>query len=168
MDGTRLTDRLLARPPVAADGEAYRALFLDPAIGAWLRPAPLGPFSSGQIAEMLAMDKAHWAEYGFGPWALVDRGSEALVGRGGLQWTRMDGERVIELPWTIDSKLWGEGFGTEAAAAAVTWSRELGLAGVVALILPTNTASRRVAEKVGLRVDGETLHAGLPHLIYRA
>lgn len=168
MGETWLTERLAARPPRPMDQEQYIELFLDPAVGAWLRPAPLGPFDDAEIVEMLANDEVHWAEHGFGPWVLADRDGGSIVGRGGLQWTRIDGERVVELPWTVRSGLWGLGLGTEAAAAAIEWAGTLGLNEVVALILPTNSSSRRVAEKVGLEPEGETLHAGLLHLVYRA
>jgi RimJ/RimL family protein N-acetyltransferase len=90
-----------------------------------------------------------------------------MVGRGGLQRTELDGTLAVELPWTIDSAHWGQGFATEAASAALEWARSLGLSEVVALIMAGNAASRRVAEKIGLRPDGETQHAGLPHLVYK-
>ena len=37
----------------------------------------------------------------------------------------------------------------------------------MALVLPANVSSRRVAEKVGCEEDGEVPHAGMPHLLYR-
>jgi ribosomal-protein-alanine N-acetyltransferase len=160
------TERLLARPPQPADRDAYRDLFLDPAVGAWLRPSPLPPYTAAEIDEMLANDQWHWTEYGFGAWTLLDRDG-SVVGRGGLQWTEVDDARVVELPWTIRSQQWSRGLGTEAARAAIEWARSLALPEVIALIVPANLRSRRVAEKAGLELDGETLHAGLPHLVYR-
>jgi RimJ/RimL family protein N-acetyltransferase len=46
-------------------------------------------------------------------------------------------------------------------------ARQIGLPEVIALALPTNFASRAVAEKIGLPCEGKIMHAGLPHLIYR-
>jgi RimJ/RimL family protein N-acetyltransferase len=159
--------RLRARPPLPEDEGAYRALLLDPAVAKWLRPAPLQPFTPVGVAEMLAADERHWAEHGFGPWTLVDPGDGAFVGRGGLQRAQVEGESAVELPWTIVSERWGEGLASEAAAAAAEWARSLGLSYVVALIRPQNAASIRVAEKVGLERERLTLHAGLPHVVYR-
>ena len=51
--------------------------------------------------------------------------------------------------------------------AACHQARELGLEQVVALVLPANAPSRRVAEKTGFEQDGEVIHAGLPHLLFR-
>jgi RimJ/RimL family protein N-acetyltransferase len=161
------TPRLLARRPDSADQSAYRALLLDPAVGEWLRPAPLEPFDDAAILGLLGKDERHWSEHGFGPCALIEQATGSMVGRGGLQKTELDGTLAVELPWTINSVHWSRGFATEAASAALGWARSLGLSEVVALIMAGNAASRRVAEKIGMRCDGETEHAGLPHLVYR-
>ncbi len=160
-------ERLRARSPLPEDEGAYRALLLDPAVEEWLRPPPLEPFTPVGIAEMLAADQRHWTESGFGPWTLTDPGAGAFVGRGGLQRAQVEGESAVELPWAIVSERWGEGLASEAATAAVAWARSLDLPYVVALIRPENVASIRVAEKVGLERDRMTLHAGIPHFIYR-
>jgi RimJ/RimL family protein N-acetyltransferase len=167
MDDEWRTERLAARPPRSEDEGAYRALLLDPAVEEWLRPTPLQPFTPVGVAEMLADDERHWAEHNFGPWTLADPGDGAFVGRGGLQRARVEGETAVELPWTIVPERWGEGLASEAAAAAAEWARSLGLPYVVALIRPQNAASIRVAEKTGLERERLTLHAGLPHIVYR-
>jgi RimJ/RimL family protein N-acetyltransferase len=161
------TDRLAARAPEASDLDGYLGLFLDPAVEEWLRPAPLKRFKDSEIRAMLNDDEEHWALHGFGPWAIFEREGGALVGRGGLKWTSVDGRLAIELPWAIRSDRWGRGYATEAALAAVDWARTLDLVEVVALVRPGNEASRRVAEKAGLREAKLTLHAGLDHVVYR-
>lgn len=161
------TPRLQARRPEGGDLPPYEGLFLDSAVGEWLRPQPLEPFRRADIREMLGRDVSHWVEHGFGPWALIDRGRGAFVGRGGLAWTDLEGERAVELPWAIDPGRWGEGLASEAAGAAIAWARSLGLREVVAMITPTNLASQRVAEKAGLRLRGNVDRRGIPHLLYR-
>lgn len=161
------TERLLARPPRPRDRDAYLAVFLDPAIGEWLRPAPLPPFTRADVLELLDGDERHWEVNGFGPWVLADRAGGEIVGRGGLRWTEVEGRLTAELPWTIATNRQGEGLASEAAAAAIAWADALELAELAALIRPENVASLRVAEKVGLRRDGEVLHSGLPHLVFR-
>ena len=161
------TARLLARPPEPEDAEGYRQLFLDPAVSEWLRPAPMKPFDEGEVLAMLDEDRGHWARHGFGPWVLVEREDGAIVGRGGLRWTEIDDRLTVELPWAVRSDRWGDGLASEAAAAAVEWAGDLELTEVAALVLPGNLRSRRVAEKAGLQLAGDTLHAGIPHLVYR-
>lgn len=167
MGEERQTKRLLARRPELDDEPAYRRLFLDPAVGEWLRPAPMKPFGTAEVAEMLGEDRRHWADHGFGPWVLVAREDGSVVGRGGLRWTQIDDCLTVELPWAVRSDRWGEGLATEAATAAVEWAGELGLEEVAALVLPGNLRSRKVAERAGLELAGDTLHAGIPHLVYR-
>jgi RimJ/RimL family protein N-acetyltransferase len=167
MDHERRTERLLARPPQSADIGAYRDLFFDPAVGEWLRPDPLPPFREADLQEMLGNDERHWADHGFGPWVLQEREGGAVVGRAGLRWTELDNRLAVELPWAVGSPYWGQGFATEAAVAAIGWGESLGLPEVVALVMAVNRRSRRVAEKAGMREDGSTEHAGLPHLVYR-
>ena len=163
----RQTQRLLARKPIPEDRGSYHAHFTHPAIEGWLRPPPLPPFEQKVLDELVVGDCAHWSDHGFGPWVLIEKESGAFAGRGGLAWTSIEGTARVELPWSIEPRLHGRGLATEAATAAVEWARELRLEEVVALILPTNLASQRVARKAGFEQDDEVVHAGLPHLLFR-
>ncbi|MCA1799492.1 MAG: GNAT family N-acetyltransferase, partial [Xanthomonadaceae bacterium] len=59
------------------------------------------------------------------------------------------------LGWWVWKDYWGRGFATEAAEALVVHARDvMGLTRVVAVIDPLNTASIRVAEKIGMRFEG--------------
>lgn len=165
--GERQTRRLLARKPTSEDRAAYHAHFTHPEVERWLRPPPLPPFETNVLDELVDGDQAHWSDHGFGPWVLTEKDTGAFVGRGGLAWTSVEGTACVELPWSIEPDLHGRGYATEAATAACEWARELRFEEVVALVLPANLASRRVAEKVGFKHNGEVTHAGLPHLLFR-
>jgi RimJ/RimL family protein N-acetyltransferase len=165
--GERQTERLFARPPSPEDRALYHAHFTRPEIEAWLRPSPLPPFNAQVIDELVDGDQVHWQSHGFGPWVLIEKESGAFAGRGGLAWTSVEDTAEVELPWSIEPRLHGRGLATEAAIAACSHARELGLEQVVALVLPTNLPSQRVAEKAGFERDGEVIHAGLPHLLWR-
>lgn len=134
---------------------------------AWLRPAPLARFVEAELRGMLEDDVEHWERNGFGPWALVERESGDFVGRAGLRWTAVAGAAAVELAWTVDPARQGRGLASEAAAAGLELARAERIEEVVALVLAENAASRRVAEKLGMELDGEVEHAGLPHLVYR-
>lgn len=163
----RQTRRLLARKPTEEDRALYHAHFSRPQVERWLRPSPLPPFSARVLDELIDGDCVHWEDHGFGPWVLVEREGGGFAGRGGLAWTSVEERAQIELPWSIEPHLQGSGLATEAAIAATEWARDLGHEEVVALVLPANLASRRVAEKAGFDQDGEVIHAGLPHLLFR-
>jgi len=163
----RQTERLLLRRPSAEDRALYHAHFTHPEVERWLRPSPLPPFNPGAIEELVEGDRDHWAGHGFGPWVLVERDSGAFAGRGGLHWTTVEDVAVVELAWSVEPRLHGNGYATEMARAAIDWARELEIEELVALVLPANIASRRVAEKLGCEPAGEVEHASLPHLLFR-
>jgi RimJ/RimL family protein N-acetyltransferase len=79
----------------------------------------------------------HWDERGFGLWS--------------------EGEHRTEVGWRLDRAYWGRGLATEGAVASVRYGLEdLGLERIISIIQPENLASRRVAEKAGLTLQGET------------
>jgi RimJ/RimL family protein N-acetyltransferase len=160
-------EQLRLRRPGPGDLEAYEALFRQEEVERWLRPAPLAAFTATDAREMLHADIGHWRELEYGPWALVETGAECFAGRAGLHRTTVEGIPATELSWITDPAFQGRGFATEAALAAIELARAVGLREVVAMALPDNAASCRVAEKIGMRVDGEAMQAGLPHVLYR-
>ena len=111
--------------------------------------------------------KRHWERFGFGPWAVIEREGGDYLGRVGLRWSEIGDRAGIEVLWAIDPRRHGEGFAAEAAAAALELAAELELDEVFAMILPTNAASLRVAEKIGMTRDGDVDHAGFDHLLFR-
>jgi RimJ/RimL family protein N-acetyltransferase len=164
----RTTERLMLRPPGPGDGPGYRALLIHPTIGEWLRPQPLQPFTAADGDAWLTEDERHWERFGFGPWAVLERESGDYLGRVGLRWTDVGDRAGIEVLWAIDPDRHGEGFASEAAAAALDFAAELELDEIFAMILPINTASRRVAEKIQMAAAGEVEHAGFEHLLFKA
>jgi len=89
------------------------------------------------------------------------------VGRCGYLWQVVEGRPELEIGYLLGRKHWGRGLATEAATALRDHAfREMKTDRVISLIQPANERSRRVAERNGMRVSGETLHAGLPHLVY--
>jgi RimJ/RimL family protein N-acetyltransferase len=84
------------------------------------------------------------------------------VGFCGLTRPAWGGTKVqaeIEVGWRLRREAWGHGYATEAARAAldVAWG-PLGLDRAIALIHPDNERSLAVAERLGMRVVGTTVH----------
>jgi ribosomal-protein-alanine N-acetyltransferase len=131
----------------------------------WGRPQPP---TVADVRDGLDRQLAHWERHGFGVWLLRDRATDAMVGRGGLQHTDVTGTSEVEVAWAIVADRWNEGLATELAGAAVDVAcAELGLAGLVAVTLPHNLASRRVMEKNNFTYERDVIHADLPHVLYR-
>ncbi|MGI8864983.1 MAG: GNAT family N-acetyltransferase [Solirubrobacteraceae bacterium] len=126
------------------------------------------PPTRAEIVATLRAKIAHWDSLGFGLWLVRDRESGQMVGQGGLQSTFVAACNQVEVTWAIVPERWGQGLATELARGARKVALEdLGLDQIVAFTLPDNHASRRVMDKSGFVFEGEILHAGLPHLLYR-
>jgi [ribosomal protein S5]-alanine N-acetyltransferase len=161
--------RLRAERPWQEHAGLYRDLFADPAVAATLWPgAREQPRTDRQASEILATDILHWQQERFGPWVFFESATGVFIGRCGLRRTTVLERRSVELLYAVRSDSWGEGYATEMATIAMTHARRLGLAEVVGFTATTNTASRRVLEKVGMHFETIFEHAGLPHWLGRS
>jgi RimJ/RimL family protein N-acetyltransferase len=104
-----------------------------------------------------------YAGSGFGLYAVALGEDGRLVGDCGLVPRAIAGEDLVEIGWHLARDVWGRGYATEAARAVLVHAEELGLRRVCSLIVPGNLRSRRVAEKLGMTIAREVVHAGLPH-----
>lgn len=111
---------------------------------------------------------ALYEQRGFGTWLIEEREPTAFLGYCGIRPIEIAGAQELEIGWHVAKSAWNRGIATEAALATrdLAWS-ELGLTRLVASIHPRHTASRRVAEKIGMRVETTTvLDDGYPAAIY--
>lgn len=150
--GLRLdTPRLTLRQFVESDLEALAAMYADPETMQYLGTG--GTASRQETWRAIASMLGHWLLRGYGMWAVEERASGSLVGRVGF--IDPEGWPGFELGWMIDRSHWGRGYAPEAAAVALRYARDvLRKERVISLIRPANTASIRVAEKIGQRHDG--------------
>ncbi|MEZ5315981.1 MAG: GNAT family N-acetyltransferase [Vicinamibacterales bacterium] len=150
------TSRLTLRPPEEADLDAFVDIHEDPEVLSYL--TRLGD-ASGRAAgwRTIALLIGHWALRGYGQWTVVERASGEIIGRVGL-WAP-EGWPGVELGWIIRRSRWNEGFATEAALAAVDFAfTHTDVTYLISQIRSDNTASIRIAQKLGATLDGrETL-----------
>jgi len=150
------TRRLRIRPFALADAQALHAVWADPANERFTTDYP-APATVAETREAIA---ALLAAEPNGPWAVVERATDALVGDCGL--FPADGE--IELAYGFRRDRWGRGYASEAAAACIRAGfEELGLTRIVADIhAGGNPASARVLAKLGFRpwreLAGKTIY----------
>jgi len=94
----------------------------------------------------------------FDLWPVTEKNSGIIVGHCGLLQKAVDGRDEIELTYVIASAFWGRGYATEAAAAIRDYAfRRLSVPRLVSLIDPANTASERVALKLGMKLEADTV-----------
>lgn len=73
----------------------------------------------------------------------------------------------VELGWTLLPEVWNRGLATEAARAALEYGFEtIGFSQVISAVLPDNAASRRIADKLGMTLDGTVKRDNQSHLRY--
>jgi RimJ/RimL family protein N-acetyltransferase len=142
------TERLRLVPLGAPFLDEVLRMHHEPAVARWLFLET--PPTREQQAERLAQNEALWAARGYGLFAVLDKTTQAFAGRVGALVTPETGR--VEMAWTMTPVVHGRGYATEAALAAIafTWANS-DLDTLDCYLRPDNTASRRVAEKVGFR-----------------
>lgn len=158
------TARLTGRRPEPGDAATYARIFTDARVAQEAWPEHLR--TADQARSLLDDLLRHWERWGFGPWTVVlDR---TQIGYAGLRHADVGGRPEVELMWFLDPGHWGQGYATEMAREAMRVAFEvLELDAVVAQTVDVNHASRAVMEKLGMAYEGDTIHAGLPHVRYR-
>jgi len=144
------TRRLLLRPLVIDDFEAYHAAVGEP-------PASAGPDakpSREDSFKRLLANIACWNLFGFGTFAVIDRGTARLIGGCGLFRMERDVEPPLdgspEAGWGIDRQFHGQGYAHEAMTAALEWfDRTAGEPRSICMIDDGNLASEKLAAKLG-------------------
>jgi RimJ/RimL family protein N-acetyltransferase len=146
------TPRLLLRPFRASDRDPFAEMNADPRVMEHF-PALQSRDESDALVQHV---EAHYAQHGFGPWAIEVPGVAEFIGFVGLSIPRFDAHFTpcVEIGWRIAFAHWGKGYATEGARVALqhgftAWK----LAEIVSFTVPANLRSRRVMEKLGMTHD---------------
>ncbi|WP_205699132.1 GNAT family N-acetyltransferase [Conexibacter sp. SYSU D00693] len=159
------TPRLDLRPFTPADVPAMAKVYGDPEV---MRHVATGePWSAARTHAILEAYARRHRRDGISVLAVVERATGDLLGDAGLEPSpATDG--ALEVGWTLRRDAWGRGVATEAGAACVRHALTVpGAQAVEALVVPTNTASVRVALKLGLRPAGHRHAHGREHRVLR-
>jgi ribosomal-protein-alanine N-acetyltransferase len=123
------------------------------------------PPTLAKVEKLVSAQLQHWAEHGYGWWAVVPRGSVELIGWAGLQFLPETNE--TEVAYLLARPYWGRGLATEAARASLEFGFDrLDLTCIVGIVHPKNIASRRVLEKAGLSLAEQSHYFGMDCLRY--
>jgi RimJ/RimL family protein N-acetyltransferase len=158
------TERLRLRSLRRSDLNDYAAMYADPEILRYLGCGP-EPWDRGRAWRHMAFLRGHWDLAGAGMWAVERRETGVFVGMTGF--AAPEGWPGFEIAWTLARRWWGHGYATEGARAALAYAFTiLEKDRVISLIHPDNTASIRVAERIGERLQGRVQHFGRELLSY--
>jgi RimJ/RimL family protein N-acetyltransferase len=156
------TERLILRHFHLFDGEAMDHVFGDVEVMRF----GAGVQTKQWVGEWLrSCLEDYYQKLGFGPWAVVKKDSRAVIGYSGLfYFPDIAGRPEIEIGYRLARRFWGQGYATEAVTAVRDYGfGTLCLPRLIALIDPQNVASIRVAEKAGMRCEGEVMLEGYSH-----
>lgn len=109
--------------------------------------------------------QAHIVDKGWGVWVVEHANTRTFIGIVGLHVPSADlpFSPCVEVLWRLALPYWGQGYATEAAAAALNVGFEcLDLPEIVAFAVADNHRSRAVMERLGMVDSGQNFEH--PHL----
>lgn len=143
------TPRLRLREPRLDDFDAFAANAADPPA----REHVGGPLSRREAWRRFLSMAGTWVVQGHG-WWMLDTPEHGFVGSVGV--FRRETGPELEIGWNVLRPFWGRGYASEAAKAALDYAlNELQGARVIAIVAPANARSHAVAERIGMRREGE-------------
>jgi ribosomal-protein-alanine N-acetyltransferase len=158
-----------------ADRAPFAALNADPRVMAFF-PARPDRRQSDALVDRFA---SHFAEHGFGLWAVEVPDVAAFIGFVGLSVPGFTAHFTpcVEIGWRLSFDHWGRGYATEAARLVLAHAfGPLGLPAVVSFTAVANRRSQAVMARLAMRRDPaeDFDHPGLPeghplrrHVLYR-
>ncbi len=146
------TERLRLRAPMPGDFEAYAAFRASE------RARVLGgPNSRTEAFQMFCGLVGHWHLRGFGRWLVADLATDEPLGIVGLYYPEDWPEP--EIGWSVFGSAEGRGVAYEAATATRAYAYDtLGWSTVASMIVPGNTRSEALAERMGARIESQIPH----------
>lgn len=140
------SNRLIIREFQANDANDLFELNADPEV---LRFTGDPPFDSIEEAKNFIEQYDQYQKYGYGRWAVIRKSDSAFLGWCGLKYHPETEE--TDLGFRLKRKYWNHGFATEAADICLQYGFEnLGLEEIIGRAMPSNLASLRVLEKIGM------------------
>lgn len=157
------TERLAIRPFTLDDIEHIYAHLSDPEVMRYYPHA----LSREECDSWLNKILEDYGTNGYGTFAVCLKETGEYVGQAGVMRRHRDGGEHFFLAYLIRRECWGQGYATETARALIRYGFEtLRAPKVEALIACGNSASIRVAEKIGMTRAGTTVHLDAEHYIY--
>jgi RimJ/RimL family protein N-acetyltransferase len=157
------TDRLILCEWAPEDWPQFHGIASDPEVMRYI--APGSPWPEEKSRAFVERQIELLRERQFCLWKLAPKSGGPLIGFCGLQPLRETSE--IEIGWWLARERWGQGLATEAARAALRDGfARVGLARIVAIAQPANTASVRIMQKLGMRYEGTLDRNGITVALY--
>ncbi|MCJ7467857.1 MAG: GNAT family N-acetyltransferase [Maribacter sp.] len=160
------TERLLFRKLRNIDFDAWLPFHQNPLSTQFWEGLPQNPKISCQ--EWFARVFYRYENQLGGMKALIEKKSSKLIGQCGLLIQEVDEKRELEIGYSILPSYWGNGFATEAAQKCKTFAFENQFAeSLISIVHIDNIASKKVAWKLGMEIERQTIYKDNPVYIFR-
>ena len=157
------TERLRLREFGCADLDELAAMVAD-ADQMTFYPRPK---TRAEASAWISRNLELYEQFGFGFWRVESRRTSDFLGYCGIRPLILEGAPETEIGWHTRKTFWNQGIATEAATAANHLaSGRFGVSRLVAVIHPDHIASRRVAERIGMRPERTAILDGYVAVIY--
>lgn len=124
------------------------------------------PLTQADTWRMLCSMIGHWHVRGYGPYAVEEKASGAVLGTVGF-WYPL-GWPEPEIKWALARRYWGRGFAAEAARAVQAAGRQhLPDIALISMIHPDNEPSIRLALALGATCERQCTYEDREYDIYR-
>jgi [ribosomal protein S5]-alanine N-acetyltransferase len=162
---TLKTERLFLRHFHIVDAETMHRVFGDPEVMRFGDGVQTIEWVQAWLGTCL---ERYYQMWGFGPYAVVEKRSPNVIGYCGLFFfPDVNGQPEVEIGYRLARSAWGQGYATEAAGAVRDFAFvSLNIKRLIAMIDPSNSASIRVAKKIGMRYEKEVMLEGYTHPDY--
>ncbi|MDJ0688643.1 MAG: GNAT family N-acetyltransferase [Xenococcaceae cyanobacterium MO_188.B32] len=158
------TPRLNLRYFTPNDLDILTPIFADPEV---MHYSISGVKTRSQTEEFINRRLSQYQKYNFGLYAIVHQANQELIGYCGLLvWNFETGEE-IEIGYRLARAYWGQGLATEAAIAVRDYAwKQLNINRLICIIDPDNIRSIRVAKKLGMNYEKDTVIENINVSIY--
>lgn len=147
------TERMVLRRFTVADVDHLADLDSDPEVMRFLTGGRPTPHEVIQNDILPAFLRSYKSFSGFGVFAAISKGSGEFLGWFSFRPKDTAHPNDVALGYRLRRAVWGQGYATEGARALISLGfAELGVQRVFATTYLDNLASRRVMEKVGLKL----------------
>lgn len=158
------TERLTLRKMTEADAEPLFDIFSDPVAMRFFGVI----FDRSRMHRWVQDNLKHQHEFGFSLYSVVLKDGGEVIGDCGLETDEIEGELIVGIGFDFRRSFWGKGYATEAAKAVLKYGfDQFDFDCIRGWIDPENVPSRRVAERIGMKMERSVVRGGKTYALYK-
>ena len=132
-----------------------------------MRFSSIGQMTRSQTQALLNSILSSYQQRNYGLYAVIYRENQQLIGFCGLIMQLIDEQQEVEIGYRLAQTYWGKGLATEAATAVRDYGiNTLGFNRLISIIDPNNIRSIRVAQKIGMEYEKDSVYKEILVRIY--